>query len=254
MNFRDFFGAKPVKAYWWDGAPNFGDALAPLLLERFADVKVEWGTVCHSSIVSIGSVLDHLPPLWDGYVVGSGKLFEDAHVHNMTNATILAIRGPLSARGLKGSFALGDPGLLANELVGAQEKQWSIGVLPHWQDKDLVPRFQALIPDRYSLKVIDPQDDPLTVLRQIGACHKIVTSSLHGVIVADAFRVPRRIEMSSLMVKKYGGTFKFRDYCASIHMNFEVGKLATPHRGRVEDVQSAIFDAYQELGARLKNG
>jgi pyruvyltransferase len=251
MNFKDFFRAKPIKAYWWRGVSNFGDMLAPLLLERFAEVRVEWGTVSHSSIVSIGSLLEHLPPLWDGYIVGSGKLFENTRIHNMRDATILAVRGPLSARGLKGSFALGDPGLLANELVGAQEKQWSIGLLPHWEDKELVPKFQALIPSRYPVKVINPQDDPLTVLRQIGACGKIVTSSLHGVIVADAFRVPRRIEVSSLM-RKDGGDFKFRDYCASIHMNFETGKVATPHRGRVEDVQSAIFDAYRELGVRLK--
>ena len=54
------FKAKATKAYWWKEVPNFGDALAPLLLEHFADVKVEWGTISHSQIASVGSILEHI--------------------------------------------------------------------------------------------------------------------------------------------------------------------------------------------------
>src|ERR1700690_1378420 len=105
-----------VKAYWWRefGIKNFGDTLSPILLEHFSDVKAEWGTISHSSIASIGSLLEHIPPMWDGYILGSGKLFEFSRLQLHTKtAKILAIRGPLSARGIPGSFAIGDPGLLA---------------------------------------------------------------------------------------------------------------------------------------------
>src|SRR5271166_6936186 len=115
-----------VKAYWWVGVPNFGDALAPLLLKKFAGLRVEWATISHSSVASIGSILEHIPPLWDGYIVGSGRLHENSRMNlvQMTSgvsAKILAVRGPLSARGIPGSFAIGDPGILADELVGVQE-------------------------------------------------------------------------------------------------------------------------------------
>jgi len=241
-----------MKAYWWREVPNFGDALAPLLLERFAGIKVEWDTISHSSIASIGSILEHIPPLWDGYILGSGKLMEFSRLHLHTKtATILSIRGPLSARGIPGNFALGDPGLLANELVGPQEKLWDLGIVPHWQDKELAPRFQELIKSPYTTKVIDPSWDPLKVIAWIGSCKRIVTSSLHGMIVADAFQIPRRVEICPLM-ERDGGDFKFRDYSASIQTPFETGKMIEASAFRVEDAQFAVYDAYQELGARLK--
>jgi pyruvyltransferase len=241
-----------VKAYWWCEVPNFGDALAPLLLEHFADIEVEWGTISHSSVASIGSILEHIPPLWDGFVLGSGKLFEFSRLHLHTNtATILAIRGPLSARGVPGSFALGDPGILADELVGPQEKLWDLGIVPHWQDDQLAPKFASLIPAPHTVKIISPSDDPLVVLRQIGACRRIVTSSLHGMIVADAFGIPRRVEICPAMARD-GGDFKFRDYSASIQTPWEPGKMREASRFRVEDVKFAVYDAYRELGKVLE--
>lgn len=251
MTTREFFNA-PVKAYWWKEVPNFGDRIAPLLLEHFADLKVEWDTISHAQVASVGSILEHIPPLWDGYILGSGKLFEFSRLHLHTKtATVLAIRGPLSARGIAGSYALGDPGVLADELVGIQPKQWDLGIIPHWQDKELASKFQALIKAPNTIKVINPSDDPLTVLRQIGACRRIVTSSLHGMIVADAFGIPRRVEICPAMAKD-GGDFKFRDYSASIQTPWETGKMREASRFRVEDVKFAVYDAYRELGKVLK--
>jgi len=246
---------QPVKAYWWREVPNFGDALAPLLLERFAGIRAEWSPVSRASVVSIGSVLEHVPPLWDGYILGSGRLMEGSRLHlqQMTSgvtARILALRGPLTARGIPGSFALGDPGILADELVGPQEKVWDLGIVPHFSDKALGPRFTALCPAPYLSTVIDPRGEPLDVLRRIGACRKIVTSSLHGMIVADAFAIPRRVEISPALAKD-GGDFKFRDYSASVKMPLVTGKVASPNRFHVEDLKFAIYDAFVALGKEI---
>lgn len=241
-----------VKAYWWREVPNFGDALAPLLLKRFAGLDVAWDTISHSSIASVGSILEHIPPMWDGYILGSGKLMESSRLHLHTKtATILSVRGPLSARGVPGSFTLGDPGVLAAELVGPQEKKWDLGILPHWQDTILVSKFGALIKPPHTTHVINPGNDPLTVLREIGACRRIVTSSLHGMIVADAFGIPRRVEICHAMSKD-GGTFKFQDYSESVQAPFRVGEMQEPSRFRVEDVQFCVYDAYQALRGLVK--
>ena len=252
MKLRNLFKTHPVKAYWWREISNFGDALAPLLLEYFSNIKTEWDTISHASIISIGSILEHVPPLWDGYILGAGKLMEYSRLHLHTKtAKILAIRGPLSARGIPGNFALGDPGILANELVGPQEKKWDLGILPHWQDDVLAGRFTSLIKHPHTTKVINPSDSPLAVLRQIGSCRRIVTSSLHGMIAADAFGIPRRVEICSKM-ERDGGDFKFRDYSASIQTPFKTGIMIEPSRFRVEDVQFAVYDAYQALEDALK--
>jgi hypothetical protein len=69
-------------------------------------------------------------------------------------------------------------------------------------------------------------------------------------ILADAFGIPRRVEICKEM-EKDGGDFKFRDYSASIQTRFETGKTMEPSRFRIEDVQFGIFDAYQALGVAL---
>jgi pyruvyltransferase len=245
---------KPLKAYWWTKVPNFGDALAPLLLQRWAEFsKVVLASAAEAEVVSVGSVLEHIPAGWSGYIVGSGRLREDAELKfDPSQAKILALRGPLSARGFSGSFALGDPGLLANELVDGQNDIRDIGILPHWMDKELVPRFRRMIPAKESVRIIHPGDDPLFVLKEIASCKKIVTSSLHGMIAADAFGIPRRFEYCKKMDKE-GGVFKLKDYSASIQTRFETGKLLEPSRNRVEDAKSAIWDAYRELGRAYGN-
>lgn len=248
--------ASSVKAYWWREIPNFGDAIAPLLLKRFADLDVEWAPISHSSIASIGSILEHIPPLWDGYILGSGRLIEGSRLHLVQTTTgvsakILAVRGPLSAKGIPGHFSLGDPGILADELVGLQDKVWDLGILPHWQDKHLADRFISIIPKNSTIKVINPQADPLEVIRQIGSCKRIVTSSLHGMIVADAFGIPRRVELCQAMAKD-GGDFKFRDYSASIKMAFNPGVMQEPSRFRIEDLKFNVYDAFRELKRLLQ--
>ncbi len=246
---------KIVKAYWWNKIPNFGDALAPYLLNHFSDIEdVEWDTISHSLIASIGSILEHIPPDWDGYIVGSGKLKENSRLQfHPATAKILALRGPLSAKGIPGNYALGDPGLLANELVGPQEKLWDLGIVPHWQDTELADRFTALIPKEFTVKVISTADHPLQVVREIGSCRRIVTSSLHGMITADAFGgIPRRVESCDKMIPD-GGLFKFYDYSASIKTPFETGKMIEPNRFHIEDSKFAIYDAYRELHEAINN-
>lgn len=230
--------------------PNFGDALAPLLLKRFANLDVEWGSTSDATVASVGSILEHLPSSWDGYIIGSGKLKGNSRLEFL-HARILALRGPLSAQGIAGDYALGDPGVLADELVGPQEKKWDLGIVPHWRDTELVPKFKRLVRTG-TIKVIDPRGDALTVVRDIGSCKRIVTSSLHGMIVADAFGgIPRRVEISPALDRE-GGNFKFRDYSASIGEPLVVGEMTEPLRWKVEDVKYAVFDAYKELEKELR--
>jgi hypothetical protein len=244
-----------VRAYWWNGVNNFGDAIAPFLLTRFADLKVEWSPVASAEVVSIGSVLEHIPSNWTGHIVGSGLLREQSKLKfDPYAAKILALRGPLSARGISGDFALGDPALLANELIEHQEKKWDLGIVPHWQDGQLAARFKSLIPAKYSCKVITPWDDPLTVIEEIAACRRIVTSSLHGMVVADAIGgIPRRVEVCDNLAAD-GGMFKFQDYSASIKTPLEIGKMTEPERNRIDDAKFQIYDAFRELGKQHAKG
>jgi hypothetical protein len=240
-------------AYWWRGGgvqggiPNFGDRLAPLLLAYHADLPVRWAALEDADVVCTGSILDYLPPRWNGYVVGSGKLREHSRP-DLSHAQVLALRGPLTAQGVRGDYALGDPGLLAGEMIELPVKEFDLGIVPHWSDSTLAdnPTFA-----RYHPLIIDPRDEPLEVVRQIASCKKIVSSSLHGIIVADSFAIPRRFEYTPRFDRE-GGTFKFRDYSLSIHTPWVVGKTIEANRFGVDDCRFALHDAFRELASRVR--
>lgn len=243
-----------ARAYWWNkqaqGIQNFGDAINPFLYKRFAGVDTKWAPVAKADVVGTGSLLEHIPPLWDGTILGTGKLFGDSRLSLYTyTAKILALRGPLSAAGVRGDYAIGDPGLLADELVDddVESREYDLGVVPHWSDPGLLAR-EEWYNRKWTTSVIVPTlDNPLDVVRQIGRCKKIVTSSLHGIIVADAFGIPRRLEYAPALEAE-GGKFKFLDYSHSINAPLEFGKVIEASRFYVEDRKHEIYDAFREFG------
>jgi pyruvyltransferase len=228
-----------------------------LLLERFAGIKATRAPVCGASIVSIGSLMEHIPPEWGGYVLGTGCLYESSRLHLHTNtATILAVRGPHTARKCpQGNYAIGDPGLLAPELIVPPyepDKLYDLGIVPHWTDHHLAHDIRFKLGEPWVTRVIDPRQDAMTVIREISHCRKIVTSSLHGMILADSFGIPRRFEPAKDWSPAEGGMFKFKDYLASIGAPWVVGKTTTVSRLRVEDRKYELLDAYEDLGRMVR--
>jgi len=240
-----------VKTFYWNVKPNFGDALAPLLLHRFSKITAGWSNPANAELVLVGSILDQLPEDWIGVIAGAGKLHEETTI-KFPYANILGVRGPLTAKGLRGDLVLADPGLLADELVPLEDKVYNLGVVAHWTDKTLEtdPRFT-----KYNPKIIRVGDDPLSVIKDIGKCKKIVSSSLHGIIVADAFGIPRRIEISPKTlthVKQEGGLFKWLDYSASINDKFEIGVTKEIDRNIILEKQYELYDMFYELKGIFK--
>lgn len=240
-----------AKAYWWRDTPpfgagrgiqNFGDRLTPLLLERFAGVRTQWAPPEKASVVCVGSILEHLPAGWTGTVAGAGKLAEESPV-DLRAARILALRGPLSARGIPGDYVVGDPGLLADELVATPTRRHPLGLVPHWSDTGLAMEPAWMVPGRV---IIDPRDDPLKVVRTIGECETIVASSLHGIVLADAFGIPRQIEYCPSFEHE-GGMFKFRDHCAAVGVAFSAGRRQLAGRYAVERRKCELRDALSTL-------
>src|SRR5262245_47244207 len=106
-----------------------------------------------AQVTTCGSVLEHIPAGWRGFVAGSGRLVEGSRLH-LERTEIMAVRGPLTARSIgRPDCVIGDPGLLADELV---TRDIRLGLVPHWSDASLAcrPEFQ-----RYDPIVIDVRGD-----------------------------------------------------------------------------------------------
>jgi pyruvyltransferase len=236
-----------MNIYYWKEKKNFGDLLSSLLLKRFSNLNYStWSPIEHAELVVVGSVLDKIPYYWNGIIAGAGKLHEKTNLI-FPLAKILALRGPLTAKGVKGNFALGDPGLLADELVKVGNKEYDLGVIPHWTDTALENHH---IYKRMNPRIIRVSDDPLYVISEIGKCKRIVSSSLHGIIIADAFGIPRKIEIAPRMLshpEQEGGLFKWKDYSASLNMPLTIGLMQQVDRNIIIERQHELFDVFQEL-------
>ena len=244
-----------TKTYYWNAKPNFGDQLTPILLKHFSNIDPVWSAPADSEIVVCGSVLDVLPLGWSGVIAGAGRLHPQSP--SLGVPLTLGVRGVLTLRSLgltDSGIVLGDPGLLASELVNPEPRKYKLGVCPHWSDLELFPREWARSRrggDATPI-LIDPAGDPLDVVAKIGSCDKVVGSSLHSITVADAFGIPRRAERFPAMDSPSEGTdLKFRDYASAIGQPIEFGKLQPPSRERVEATQHDLFEMFARIPSAL---
>jgi pyruvyltransferase len=225
---------------------NFGDALNPWLLEKLAGEKpnninriINYKNKTVYS--AIGSILD-FNSTKELVVWGSGFKYENNKVKRAPKM-ICAVRGPLSRenfikQGIKCPEVYGDPALLLPYFYNpAIEKKYKIGIIPHYVDKN-TPSFKNLLEklDENSL-VIDIENGIYEVIDQILSCELIASSSLHGLIVADAYGIPSKFLKFSDNIA--GGNFKFRDYM------YSVGRVDTDPIKVNEEIQvSDIIDNF----------
>lgn len=173
-----------VRAHYFDSEPNFGDELTDVILSRhgIAPVLTE---PQDADLFGVGSIIDVIPAGFGGTVWGSG-LIDDRRV-TLPDATFLAVRGGLTLErvGSPPVHALGDPGLLAATLFGRGGRRWTVGLIPHYQHAD-DPRWVELARRWRGARLIDVAAPAAAVIRAIGACDLVVSSSLHGVIIGRA--------------------------------------------------------------------
>lgn len=197
------------KAYWWK-AVNFGDTLTPIVLEHFLGEPIEYTTEPgNGRIVGVGSIAHHSKT---GDVVWGAGSNRPGKVIDGSGIKFLAVRGPFTRSQVKNAVVpqiYGDPALLLPIIYHPDiKKTHAIGYLPHYVDKQKVLE-KYTIASGYN-KIIDIQADWKTVIDEILSCEQIISSSLHGIIAAEAYGIPAVWEVYS--DKIIGGEYKFQDY------------------------------------------
>jgi pyruvyltransferase len=199
------FPRRPIPMYWYRGIPNFGDALAPVIVEHFSKgTPVPVSPRYRGKLLAAGSVMHRLAE--GDSVWGSGAI-QERPITPPPNVRFHAVRGPLTRELIRADVpeVYGDPAiLLPTFFTPRAEKRYELGLVPHFTDRDAV---RVVDP---SISTIEVGSDWREVVEAITACHAILSSSLHGLIVAEAYGVPAAWMTITNKVK--GGGFKFRDY------------------------------------------
>ncbi|WP_427383665.1 polysaccharide pyruvyl transferase family protein [Janibacter sp. G56] len=160
--------------------------------------------------MGIGSLIEQLPDDFSGDLWGTGLL--RGQPRTLPLARPLAVRGPLTKAllGITDDIALGDPGILVARHARRGRMRWRLGVLPHGLHRDDAGLRELAVRGGDDVRVIDVRSRPSAVIGQISHCGAVLTTSLHGLIVADALGIPAVWTQREPLL--WGGRFKFDDY------------------------------------------
>jgi pyruvyltransferase len=144
----------------------------------------------------------------------------------------------------------GDPALLYPRFYRPEKEiKCRLGIIPHYVDKS--SKALKNLAGSPEVKIIDIERPINDVVDQVCSCKYIASSSLHGIIVADAYQIPSAwIKFSENIV---GNGFKFRDYFASVGRS-DVKPLTITETSTIDDIYGS-FDNYKidiDLNALLE--
>lgn len=206
---------------------NFGDDLNFILLKELTGRPIfvvdamwpifkKWTHYCF-----IGSIVEKTSNS-HSVICGAGAMYGNRKI--TPPKEILSVRGPLTrksmvSQGINCPEYYGDPALLLPLIYDkAVEKKYTYGIIPHFFDSSLpqINDFKKQVSDVLVINIQKYQNWH-EVIDNIRSCKYILSSSLHGLIIADTYNIPNVwIELSHNVE---GNGFKFQDYFISVGKN-----------------------------------
>jgi pyruvyltransferase len=214
-----------------DPSKNWGDIISYHIIKYFSKsdkIKPEhvfWfdpkakQVFKNGKILAIGSIMKFTKP--NDIVWGSGII--DGRSIGENPKKIYAVRGPLTrnkliSKGIKVPEVYGDPALLFPKIynpINVIEKSHEFGIIPHYadfNDPEILKLLQKL--ESAGVKIINITSGVYHFIDELLSCKNIISSSLHGLIASDAYRIPNvRCILGNNVI---GRDFKYEDYYQSI--------------------------------------
>lgn len=207
---------------YWDWSQNWGDAVNPFIISKLTGKEVLSSNVIFNflkkkELLGIGSIISG--NLSNKIIWGSGVISADTKI-SAGPLKVLALRGRLSLRKLAdvgvNCEIFGDPVLLFPELYPQMQvqKKFKFGLVPHFKEKNsrLIENIIKL--NDPSILILDPCSDIFKFVNDILSCENIISSSLHGLILAEAYGIPTLRYVDSDVI--LGGDFKYDDYYSGV--------------------------------------
>lgn len=158
-------------------------------------------------------------------VLGCGIISEDCII-KCKPKQVLAVRGPLPrkillANNIPCPNVYGDSALLLPLIYNPNiTKKYKIGIIPHYIERDLEVVTKLREEKRNDIVFIKMRgyDDWHNVIDLILSCDCIISSSLHGLIISDAYGIPNVWAQFSDNI--IGGEFRYKDYFGGVGRSY----------------------------------
>lgn len=227
------------KLWWMKKENNYGDLLTPYIFDYF-NIPYVYTELEEANTLCVGSIIVHAKK--DTLVLGSGLIKRKQTPSPLANYKF--VRGPLTRNrilelGGNCPEIYGDPALLLPLIWKPSKKEHEIGIVPHIYNYNEVK-------EKYpSYKIIDLTKDPKIVTQEITSCKKIISSSLHGIIVSHAYNIPAAwVKFKSRLV---GDDIKFKDYYASFNKDAILSTVESPVFTEAKFDISKLVDIFKKL-------
>jgi hypothetical protein len=205
---------------WWMKQPypgNLGDILNPYIIEKITGIPPRLAPR-GKAMLAIGSVVKFADDGCDVWGTGTPRMTDELN----PNAKYHAVRGPLTRQlvlesGGECPEVYGDPALLMPLIYHPSvEKKYRLGVIRHVAQRslgELAPGVRDLNLLRVGYEEIEKFIDELL------ECEMVISTSLHGIILAHAYGIPARwAEFSDTSLKIQGDGTKYLDYLRSVRL------------------------------------
>lgn len=198
---------------YWHRSINFGDMISPYLLTKLKGDAIysEPDSEDHKYVLT-GSILS--VNIKNATIFGAGFVSEDEKFIG-ENVTVKAVRGVWSLDKISkqvdiSNILLGDPGLLLPYYYKPNViKKYKLGITPHIMDYERTKDSSKQVIDLRMGENETISEAVERVIYQINECESILSSSLHGLVVATAYGIPATYFYSDSLV---GDGFKFKDF------------------------------------------
>lgn len=227
---------------FWTGkeieCPNFGDFIGPYLFNQMTGRnpvrKVPSNYSLTTTFMTVGSIMSWCREdsiVWGSGIVNRKQDFPRPYA-------VSAVRGPLTRQrfleqGYECPEVFGDPGLLLPRFYTPRSnaKRYRFGVVPHYVDKDICAELLKCHPE---ILMIDVFQSIESVIDNICNCDLIVSSSLHGLIVAHAYG--KKALWVKFSDKLWGDDTKFSDYYQSLGFDGDIVPFRIVSSFGIEDL------------------
>ena len=247
---------------------NAGDLMNLDIVEKLSGRKVKRSKTFCAEMIAIGgaiyglqysdrviqnTILHILHPIYVNkpiYIWGSG-FWHDKNKHKLyrNNLKVCALRGALSQRKLYEltdvfyDVPLADAGLLIDKLLPKNiNKEYSIGIIPHLsqQSEAEIRKLEEI----EGVHIINIKKKPQEVGIEIAKCETVLSSSLHGLIFADALEIPNmHIRLKKELPE---GNFKFEDYYSAYGLK-DPGIYLEDHVPSCKEIRDSYMISKREV-------
>ncbi len=210
--------------FWGNYEPkNFGDWVGPYLYNKVtgSDPYHSWTNwyIKQDVLFTAGSILRNIGYSNRAIVWGSGIISEKDSFAKPKRT--LLVRGPRTQKryeelGFECPHCFGDPALILPFFYQpVVDVKYQLGIVPHYTSYHLaIEKFSGLD----GVKVIDVTLPIENVMDEIASCEAVLSSSLHGVIVAHA--LGKKAAWVRFGKELMGDDVKFYDYSESVGHDF----------------------------------